>query len=222
MLSYIVRRIFHAVIVILFVSFAVFLLLRALPGDPIRMLVAQNTLQEYTPEMIEDLRHEKGLDRPILVQYVSWLGDMATGNFGISIMHNFEIWPELQNRIVVSLLIGLAAFLVGCIVGPILGIISAIRRGKFIDNLVTVFANIGITAPSFWVAILLLYLISMRLEWLPLYGYTLPWDHFGMSVRQSVLPVIVTALFPVASVARQARSSVLEVLGEDYIRTAWA
>jgi peptide/nickel transport system permease protein len=180
-------------------------------------------MQEYTPEMIEELRRQKGLDKPVFVQYVYWLKDMVSGDFGISIMHNFEIWPELKNRIVVSLLLGLAAFLIGCIVGPYLGIVSAIRRGKLIDNLVTVFANVGITAPSFWIAILLLYLISMRLALLPLYGYTLPWENFGLSVRQSVLPVVVTAFFiPVASVARQTRSSAFSsVLGEDYIRTAW-
>lgn len=222
MLSYIVRRLLHALIVILFVSFAVFLLLRALPGDPIRMLVAQNTLQEYTPEMIEALRREKGLDKPLLVQYVKWLGDMVSGDFGISIMHNFEIWPELKNRVVVSLLLGFSAFVIGFVVGPILGIVSAIRRGKFIDNLVTAFANAGITAPTFWIAILLLYLVSMKLGLLPLYGYTLPWENFGMSVKQSILPVVVTALMPIAMAARQTRSSVLEVLGEDYIRTAWA
>jgi peptide/nickel transport system permease protein len=222
MLSYIVRRLLHAVIVILIVSFSVFLLLRALPGDPIEMLVAQNTLQEYTPEMIEELRESKGLNDPILVQYVTWFGRMVTGDFGVSIMHNFDIGSELKNRVVVSLLIGFTAFFIGAIVGPVLGIISAIRRGKFIDNFVTTLANIGITAPQFWIAILLLYLISMKLEWLPLYGYTLPWDDFGMSIKQSILPVFVSALGPIASSARQTRSSVLEVLGEDYIRTAWA
>ncbi len=222
MLSYIVRRLLQMVIVVLIVSFAVFLLLRALPGDPIEMLVSQNTLQEYTPEMVEALRAEKGLDKPVVIQYVNWFWQMVRGDWGVSIMHNFEIGAELKNRVQVSIIIGFIAFFIGMILGILLGIISAIRRGKLIDNIVTVFANIGITAPQFWIAILLLYGVSMKLGWLPLYGYTLPWDNLGMSIKQGILPVFCSALGPMAGTCRQTRSSILEVLNEDYIRTAWA
>ena len=209
-------------IVIFIVSIIVFLLLRALPGDPIEMIMSLNTTQEWTPEMIEALRESKGLNDPLPVQYVRWFSNMIRGDFGVSLMHNYDIGAQLKDRVTVTLMVGSTAFLIGLVVGPLLGIISAIRRGKFIDNLVTVFANIGITAPQFWVAIMLIFLFSMRLQWLPIYGYTLPWVNFGLCVKQSVLPVFVTALGPIASSARQTRSSVLEVLGEDYIRTAWA
>jgi len=222
MLTYIVRRLIQAFGVIVLVSLAVFLLIRTLPGDPIEMLVSSQQLQEYTPEMIEALRHARGLDRPLVVQYVSWLGNMLRGDFGNSLMRNFNIGQELKNRVVVSLTIGLTAFVIGFIVGPILGIISAIRRGKMLDNIVTTFANIGITAPTFWVAILLLYLFALRLKLVPLYGYTLPWVNLGMSIKQGILPVFVTALGPIASSTRQTRSSVIEIMNEDYIRTAWA
>ena len=209
-------------IVIFIVSIIVFLLLRALPGDPIQMLISANATQEWTPEMIEALREEKGLNDPLPVQYLRWFSQMLQGDFGTSLMHNYNIGEQLKDRVTVTLMVGSTAFLIGLVVGPMLGIISAIRRGKFIDNLVTVFANIGITAPQFWVAIMLIFLFSMRLQWLPIYGYTLPWVNFGLCVKQSILPVFVTALGPIASSARQTRSSVLEVLGEDYIRTAWA
>lgn len=222
MLSYIVRRVLTAFVVILIVSFAVFFLLRLLPGDPIEMMVSQNQLAEITPEMIDALRHEKGLDRNIFVQYLDWLTDMLRGDFGTSLIKNYNIGTELKNRVTVTLIIGLSAFVLGFIVGPILGIISAIRRGKFIDNLVTTLANIGITAPTFWVGILLMYLFSVKLEILPIYGYTLPWDNLWMSIKQSILPIFVTALSPIASSARQTRSSVIEIMNEDYIRTAWA
>lgn len=222
MLTYIVRRLIHAIVVVVVVSIAVFILIRLLPGDPIEMLISQSQLTETTPEMIEALRHEKGLDRPLPIQYLSWFGQMLKGDFGNSIMRNFDIGQELKNRVTVTLIIGLTAFILGLVVGPILGIISAVRRGKFVDNLVTVIANIGITAPAFWIAILLIFFFGVELRWLPIYGYTLPWEDFGASLRQSIMPIFVTALGPIATTARQTRSSVIETLGEDYIRTAWA
>ena len=220
--AYIARRSIHALIVIIIVSIIVFLLLRALPGDPILMLIAQNTDIEWTPEMIEDLRTQRGLNNSLPMQYFQWFSKMIRGDFGKSIMHNYDIGDQLKSKVVVSMMLGMCAFVVGFVVGPLLGIISAIRRGKMLDNIMTLFANIGITAPQFWVAILLIFLFSMRLELLPIYGYTLPWIDLGMSIRQSILPIFVTALGPIASSCRQMRSSVLEILGEDYVRTAWA
>ena len=222
MLTYIVRRLLHALLIMFLVSIAVFLLVRALPGDPIEMIMSQTALMGYTDEEMEEVRHAKGLDRPVLVQYVSWVGQVLKGDFGNSLMRNYDIGKEIGSRLAVTLLLGLSGFIIGLIVGPLLGIISAIRRGKFIDNLVTVFANIGITAPQFWVAILCLFVFGLKLKLLPLYGYTLPWVDLGMSIKQSILPVFVLALGPIASSARQTRSSVLETLGEDYIRTGWA
>ena len=222
MLTYIVRRLLHALLILFLVSLTVFILVRQLPGDPIEMIMSQTALMGYTPEEMEELRHEKGLDRPVLVQYFSWIGQVLSGDFGTSLMRNYDIGKEIGNRLMVTLLLGLSGFFIGIIVGPILGIVSAIRRGKFVDNLVTVFANIGITAPQFWVAILCIFIFGLKLKILPLYGYTLPWVDFGMSLKQSILPVFVLALGPIASSARQTRSSVLETLGEDYIRTGWA
>jgi peptide/nickel transport system permease protein len=222
MLTYIARRLIYSVVIIIVVSLAVFILIRLLPGDPIEMLISQTQLTEYTPEMVETLRRERGLDKPLPAQYLDWFTRMIRGDFGNSIMRNYDIGKELKSRVTVTLIIGLSAFLVGLIVGPLLGIISAIRRGKLIDSVVTILANIGITAPVFWVGILLLYIFAVWLDLLPIYGYTLPWNNFWMSLKQSILPVFVTALGPMASTARQTRSSVLEVLGEDYIRTAWA
>ncbi|MDR2486521.1 MAG: ABC transporter permease [Clostridiales Family XIII bacterium] len=222
MFSYIVRRLLHAVLVTFIVSIIIFLLVRAIPGDPIQMLVSADSFNTYTPEMIEALKEEKGLNGTLVEQYLRWAKDIVRGDFGRSIMNDFEIGPQMWHRIVVTLLIGLTAFVIGCIIGPLLGIISAVRRGKWIDDLVTVFANIGITAPTFWLGILFMYAFAVKLQWLPVYGYTLPWDDFALSFKQSILPVLVTAFLPIASAARQMRSSVLEVLGEDYIRTAWA
>jgi peptide/nickel transport system permease protein len=212
----------YAVVIIVVVSIAVFLLIRMLPGDPVEMLISQSMLTEITPEMVQALRHEKGLDRPLPLQYISWFTQMVRGDFGNSIIRNYDIASELRNRVTVTLLIGLTAFVIGLVVGPLLGIVAAVRRGGILDSLVTTVANIGVTAPVFWIGILLLYVFAMKLEILPIYGYTLPWDNLQMSFKQSVMPVFVTALGPIATTARQTRSSVLEVLGEDYVRTAWA
>jgi len=222
MVNYIIRRVLLALLIILLVSFTVFVLVRQLPGDPIEMILSQNMLIEMTPEMIAEARAARGLDRPVVVQFVYWLGNLLRGDFGISILHNYNIGSELGNRVVVSLLIGVPAFIVAMIVGPFLGVISAIRRGKAIDTVVTAIANIGITAPTFWIGILLIFVFGVTLNILPNFGYTLPWVNFGQSVRQSIMPVFVTALAPIASAARQTRASVLETLGEDYTRTAWA
>ena len=222
MLNYIVRRLLLALLIIVVMSFAVFFLIRLLPGDPIEMLVAKNVYIDMTPEILDQFRKEKGMDRPLLVQYFDWLGKVFRGDFGVSIMQNYDIGKELGNRITVTLILGMTAFIVSLIIGPLLGIISAIRRGGFIDNIVTLIANIGITAPQFWIGIMLILLFGVRLNVLPAYGYTLPWVNFGLSVQQSIMPVFVIALGPIASTARQTRSSVIEVLGVDYVRTAWA
>jgi peptide/nickel transport system permease protein len=208
--------------VIVIVSVLVFLLMRIIPGDPIDIMVAQNVSKVYTPEMIEELRDQYGFNDPLAAQYFRWATNMLHGDFGRSLMFNSEIGPQLADCLVVTLTIGFAAWILGWIIGPILGTISAIRRGKWIDDVVTVFANIGITAPSFWVAILLIFLFGVKLQRLPIYGFDLPWVDFGSSIKHGILPVAVLALLPIASSARQTRSSVLDVLGEDYIRTAWA
>ena len=222
MSAYIIRRLLQALLVVIMVSFLVFILVRSLPGDPIEMVVTAGTAAAYSPEMIDALRAYHGLDRPVLVQYANWMSRVIRGDLGRSLIQHYDISTEIQSRIVVTLTIGLTAFFLSATIGPALGIISAIRRGKLIDNIVTILANIGVTAPVFWVAILLVYVFSLRLRVLPLFGFTLPWVDFGASVRHGIMPVIVTALGPIAIIARQTRSSVLEVLSQDYIRTAWA
>lgn len=222
MLTYIVRRLLHALLVTVIVSMVVFLLIRLMPGDPIEMMYAENAVAQLTEEDLDELRHEAGLDRPVIIQYGDWVLKLLQGDFGKSLIRGFDIGGEIATRATVTLLLGLCSFAVGIVVGPLLGVISAIRRGKFIDNLVSVFANVGITAPSFWVAIILIYFFGLRLRLLPMHGYTLPWKDFSQSVLQSILPVFVGSLGIIASTARQTRSSVLETLHEDYIRTGWA
>jgi len=212
----------HAVLVILIVSLIVFLLMRLLPGDPILMYVASGDLQAISKEQIDHLKHELGMDRPLLVQYFSWLMNIAQGNMGKSLLHRYDVMEEIGNRLPITLYLGLLAFAIGCIIGPLLGIISAVRRGKWLDNLVTVIANLGITAPPFWLGIIMIFFFSLYLRLLPVYGYTSPLVDLWKNLQQSIMPIFVLATFPIASAARQTRSSVIEVMQQDYIRTAWA
>jgi len=222
MAAYIVRRLLHALVVVLIVSFFVFFAIRQLPGDPILMYVASGDLQSFTKEQVDQIKHELGLDRPVIVQYVDWLAHVIRGDFGKSLLHKYDVLSEIRRRLPITLHIGLLSFAIGFVVGPIFGIISAVRRGKWTDSLVTLMANIGITAPPFWIGIILIYLLGLYLGLLPIYGYTSPLQDFWKSCKQVVMPVLVLATFSIAGSARQMRASVLEVLRQDYIRTAWS
>ena len=222
MTTYIIRRLLHAALVVVIVSLMVFLLMRLLPGDPILMYVTSGDLQSATKEYIAHLKHELGMDRPLLVQYVDWLFHAVRGDLGKSILHKYDVMEEIGHRLPITLYLGLTAFVIGCIIGPLLGVISAVRRGKWVDNLVTILANLGITAPPFWLGALLIYIFGLYLGLLPIYGYTSPFEDFWLSLRQSLMPIFVLATFPIASAARQTRSSVIEVMRQDYVRTAWA
>ena len=222
MTTYIIRRLFHAMLVILVVSALVFFLMRLLPGDPILMYVTMGDLQDITQEEIDLIRHKFGMDKPLIFQYFDWLRNAVRGDFGQSILHQYDVLEEILNRLPITLYIGLLAFAIGCIIGPLLGVLSAVRRGKWMDTLVTVLANIGISAPSFWIGIILIYVFALYLGLLPVYGYTSPSDDLGRNFQQCIMPILVLATFPIASAARQTRSSVIEVLRQDYVRTAWA
>jgi peptide/nickel transport system permease protein len=141
---------------------------------------------------------------------------------GQSILFHYSVTEEVARRFPISLSLGLMALLVGVVIGPLLGAVSAVRRGTWLDTLLTLTATVGITAPSFWIGIVLIYVFGLKLGLLPIYGYTSPLEDVWTSLQQSILPVAVLAVFPVAAAARQTRSSVLEVLQQDYIRTARA
>jgi peptide/nickel transport system permease protein len=222
MTTYIIRRLILAIIVILIVSLMVFFAMRLLPGDPIRMVASQAEQKEFTEEEIADLRHEFGLDRPLAVQYLSWIKGVLHGDLGTSIMQRIPVTTEIFRRIPITLHIGLTAYIIGILLGIPAGILCAVRRGKLIDSIVTALANIGITIPAFWLGVMLIYLVGLRLGWLPVLGYTSPFDDLGMSTKQLIMPVFCLMLYPLASNTRQTRSSMLEVMRQDYIRTAWS
>jgi peptide/nickel transport system permease protein len=222
MITFIIRRCIQAVFVLLLVSVIVFLTLHLLPGDPIYLLLTSEEVQQRTPEQVQLFRHEYGLDKSLEVQYIDWLYGVLHGDFGTSIRFHFSVGGLMQERIPLTLHLGILAFILSQVAGIGAGVISAVRRGKWLDTLVTVIANIGITIPTFWLGIMMIYLFAVYLNWLPVMGYTSPFTDFWLNTKQLIMPVICLAILPMASTARQTRSSMLEVMQQDYIRTAWS
>jgi peptide/nickel transport system permease protein len=222
MTTYIIRRFVLAIIVLFLVSVFVFLAMRLLPGDPVLMYMSSQTAQEVTEEQLDLIRHQYGLDKTLPQQYIAWLGGVFRGDLGKSILNKSPVVDEILRRLPITLHIGILAFIVATIVGIPAGVLCAIRRGSWLDNLVTTLSNIGITIPVFWLGILLIYAFALHLKWLPVMGYTSPFENFWMNTRQIIMPVFCLAVGPLAGNARQARSSMLEVIGKDYIRTAWS
>ena len=222
MTNYIVRRIIYSILILIIVTLLVFLAMNILPGDPILIYLSSGELKQISEEEISNLRHQFGLDRPLMVQYLDWVAGVAHGDFGTSITHRIPVLHEIQKRLPITLHLSLLALVVSIILGIPAGVISAVKRGTWLDSIVTLLANAGITIPVFWLGIILIYIFSIKLGWLPVHGYTSPFVDFWKSSKQIIMPVFCLSIFSISSITRQTRSSMLEVMRQDYIRTAWA
>lgn len=224
MTAYIIRRLLLGVGVLFLVTILVFMVMRLLPGDPLTLFISQSQMSsgQLTPQMLAELRHEYGLDKPLANQYIDWIWGVMHGRLGKSVFYATQVSTLIGERIPITLYLGVWAFIFSSILGILFGIICAIRRGKWIDSVVTVLANIGITVPSFLFGILLIYVFSLKFHWLPTGGYVSPLTNFWESTRKAIMPVFCLSLFSIASLTRQTRASVLEVIRHDYVRTAWA
>ena len=223
MTTYIIRRLMQALVVLILMTLLVFFIMRLLPGDPLLIYIAQSAnIQAMSPEVLDAMRHEFGLDKPIMSQYANWITGIFRGDFGTSIFYHEKVGRLMLERFPITLHLGLLALVIGAVLGVLAGLLAAVRRGKWLDKIVTPLTYLGITIPVFWLGILLIYTFGLKLHWLPISGYTSPFDDFWLSTRQLVMPVICLAVFGLAANARQTRSSMLEVTRQDFIRTAWA
>jgi peptide/nickel transport system permease protein len=220
--TYVIRRLFLAVIVLIIVSLLLFITVHLLPGDPIYMIMSSGQVDASTAAEVEHIRHQYGLDRPLVVQYVSWLNQVIHGDLGVSIVKHMSVADMIADRVPVSFYLGGVSFLIGIPLGIGAGILCSIRRGTWLDTIVTSVANIGICIPGFWLAILLVYLLGLELRLLPVFGFTPIYQDPVMSIKQSIMPIFCLAVPPIASNCRLTRSSMLEVIHQDYIRTAWS
>jgi len=222
MTAYIVRRLIWALITIILLTMVVFFAMRLLPGDPLMIYVAQSQISNIGPEALEKLRAEHGLDKPLIVQYFNWVKGVVQGDLGRSIFYNESVGRLIAKRLPITANIGIVAFIVATILGTLSGLLAGLRRGRLADQIVTPLAYVGITIPIFWLGILLVYIFGLKLGWLPIGGYTSPFENLWMNIKQLVMPVACECVVGLASMSRQMRSSVLEVARQDYIRTAWA
>jgi peptide/nickel transport system permease protein len=196
----------------------VFLLIHLTPGDPIDAMMAESV----DAGVREELRRQLGLDRPIHVQYLRWMGGVLRGDLGRSIRNNEPVIESVGRRIRPSLELALLAMLIALVVAFPLGMLSAARRNTMVDGAGTTFALFGICMPNFLIALLLIFLFGVTLRWLPVSGYTDPLDDPVNGLRSLALPAVTLGLALAAVITRTLRSSLLEALSEDYVRTARA
>lgn len=216
MVRYILQRLGQTLIILLIVSLLTYLLIDFLPGDPI----AAMTGGEISGETYDRLFHELNMDKPVLVRYGMWLWDAVRGNLGVSQSYHKAVAIVIGDRLPVTMYLALLAFFISVPLGILFGVISAVKRGKAADTIVTLTANVCCCLPQFWLGILFMYLFTIVVHWLPPSGFVWPWQDFGLSVRSTIMPVLCLAIGGIASITRQTRSSMLEVIRQDYIRTA--
>ena len=211
MLKFTLKRLASLVVVLIGVSFLVFMLLSLTPGDPVRMMLGESA----TPEAQEALRVEMGLNDPLLVQYGRYMKNIIVHqDLGTSYTTQRPVLGEILNVFPNTVTLAVAAVIIAIVVGIFLGIISAVKQNSLLDNIVMVLALIGTSAPIFWIGILMILLFSVQLGWFPPSG-------FG-SFKQLIMPAIALGLQSTAVVARMTRSSVLEVIRQDFVKTARA
>jgi peptide/nickel transport system permease protein len=214
----VLHRLAATIPVLLLVTAGVFALLHLTPGDPIDAMMAES--QDATAKAA--LRAELGLDRPIAVQYAAWMGRLVRGDLGRSIRNGEPVIENVSRRIRPSVQLALLAMAVSLVVAFPLAMLCAVRRNTPIDGAGTTFALFGICMPNFLLALLLIFLFGVTLRWLPISGYTDPVEEPWNGLRSLVLPAVTLGLALAAVVTRTLRSSLLETLGEDYVRTARA
>jgi peptide/nickel transport system permease protein len=225
--QYLMRRLLLLIPLLLVISFISFMVMYFAPGDPVAMYINPQKRSMTAAEMNE-LRHKLGLDRPVLVQYVYWLGNTVQGNWGYSLKSRAPVTQEIFSRLPNTLLLGGIALLITLILAIPIGMLSAIKRYSILDYTATVGAFLGISIPGFWFALLLIQVFSNDLRWLPSVGMQTfgrnmsGTEQFTDVLSHLVLPVLALSVVEIAYWARYQRSSLLEVLHQDYIRTARA
>lgn len=216
---YIARRLLQLFPVLFIVGTVVFFTFRIVPGDPAQLALGVDA----TPEALAALRHEWGLDRPLLTQYLIWMGGVLRGDLGISRLEGHRrVVDILKPKIPATLELVVAGVAFALALAVPLGIAAAVRAGSRVDQLARVIAMLGFSTPSYWLAILLMLLFSLRLRWLPAGGYVSFGNDAAQHLRFLVLPVVTIGFIQAASLVRFLRSGMLEVLNLDYIRTARA
>jgi len=207
--QYIIKRLLWAIPVVVGISILIFSMMHLVPGDPIDIMTME---AKPSPEVRQQMRHELGLDLPIHTQYLRWAGRALQGDLGRSIRSNRPVVTEIRFRYFNTIKLASASVIIAALIGVALGVVSAARKDSLLDNFTRVLALIGVSMPSFWLGLLLIWLFSVRLGWFPVAGSD-TWRHL-------VLPAFTLGVISSAILARMTRSSLLDVLRQDYVVTA--
>ncbi|OAI52244.1 peptide ABC transporter [Betaproteobacteria bacterium SCGC AG-212-J23] len=218
MIAFILRRLAATIPVLGVVAVLVFLLLRLTPGDPAAILAGDAA----TSEQIAQIRASLGLDRPLVMQFGIWIGKVLTGDLGQSFYFRIDVATLIGQRLEPTFALAGLTILIAVVVAVPLGALAAWRFGGWLDRSLMAFSVLGFSVPVFVLAYLLIWLVSLQLGWLPVQGYVRISDNFFLFVKHLILPSLTLSVIYIALIARVTRASVLEALGEDYIRTARA
>ena len=218
--KYIVRRILAAIPSLLFVSIIIFGILRFLPGDSLDANL--ETLGFVTDEDLARMRAELGLDQPLVVQYFDWASGVLVGDFGQSLRTEEDVLPAIAKRMRVSVQIALMAMILAIMLAIPLGVLSAVKQNTWIDYGARAFSIAGLSIPDFFIATVLLLVLSLYVGWLPEFGWYAPWENPSKNFQALIFPALIVGYRFSAVSARMMRSTMLEVLRQDYVRTARA
>ena len=209
MVKYIIRRLIAMIPVVIGITFLVFMIMQLAPGDPVRMILGDSA----EPEAIEAMREEMGLNDPVLVQYGRYMVNLLHGDMGTSYTNKRPVAHEVFSRVPATFELALVSAVVSILIAIPLGVVAAVKQNTLFDNLSMVLSLVGISMPAFWLALMLMLVFSLRLGWFPVQGNSDGWRSF-------VLPSIAIGFMNMAAIARTTRSSMLETIRQDYIRTA--
>jgi peptide/nickel transport system permease protein len=215
---FVLRRLGQTLLVLGIASVIIFVLMRLIPGDPIQIIMGS----EYSPQAEAELRRQLGLDRPLFVQYLRWIGNVLRGEFGYSYINHERVSILLWDAFIPTLLLVIGTTIVGLLIALPSGILAAVKKDSAWDYGSMGFAILVYSMPSFWKGIILIWIFGVYLRWFPTMGYVHPWVNFGESLWKLTLPSLTLGTFFSGLVARITRSSLLEVLDQDYIKAARA
>jgi peptide/nickel transport system permease protein len=217
---YILRRVVISIPILIAISFFIFALLQVTPGDPVDSYLPPDA--PVSPELREQIRSDMGLDRPFLVRYGYWLSETVQGNLGFRLIAKEPVTDAIQSRIGATVLLMGTAMTIGICLGVTFGIVAAVRQYSVLDGILTILAFLGLSLPVYLAGLLGLYFFSLKFDWFPSGGYSTAGQPFSYTdrIHHLILPATIIAVNYIASTMRYTRSAMLDVLGQDYVRTA--
>lgn len=219
-MRYLAQRLLLYIPMLLLLTLLVFVLMRVIPGDPALLILAGSGEGSFSQQELANLRRELGTDRPLMVQYTAWIGGVLRGDFGTSLFYRTPIIQELAPRLPATFELAMLAGLASLLCAVPLGTLSAIKQDSVLDYLARLMTFTGISVPIFVIGLMLVYLLVRLFNWFPPLGYATLWEDPWTNLQQMLFPAIALAIFELNFAARVTRSAMLEVMREDYVRTA--